>query len=75
MIARRNRRKGNTGMTNELLQKYVGKRCKISAGSYGSSVKGMILTVVDNWIEVETRQGQELVNAEFVQNITVLRDF
>lgn len=60
-------------MTNELLKKYVGQRCKISAGQYGTSATGVILEINDNWIEVETSKGRELVNAEFIQNIKVLR--
>ena len=74
MIIKRQKKRGNTVMTNELLQNFIGKRCKISAGPYGTTVRGVIQAVVDNWIDVETRQGRELVNAEFVQNITMLRD-
>lgn len=74
MIIRRHRRKEFKPMTNELLQKYVGKRCRISSGPYGTSTRGVIREVNDNWLEVETNQGSELVNAEFVQNIKVLRD-
>jgi transcription elongation factor len=73
-IARRHRRKELKPMTNELLQTYIGKRCRISSGSYATSAKGVIREVNDNWIEVETSQGRELINAEFVQSIKVLRD-
>ena len=61
-------------MTNELLSKHIGKKCKISTGSYGSNVTGRILEIKDNWIEVETYKGLELINAEFVQNVKVLAE-
>ncbi len=58
-------------MVNELIKKYIGKSCKISGGSFGTSITGKILQVHENWIEVETKKGVELVNAEFVQSIKV----
>jgi len=58
-------------MNNEILQGYVGKYCTLSTGAYGSSIKGKILRVVENWIEVDTRWGKQLVNAYFVTLIRV----
>ncbi|MCK5763319.1 MAG: hypothetical protein KAH05_04300 [Clostridiales bacterium] len=58
-------------MTNELIQKYLGKRCQVSTGSYGIKVIGIIIDVKENWIEIETKKGLELVNSEFIQNIKV----
>ncbi len=65
------KRKGVITMTNEIIKKYIGLNCKISTGSYGSNVVGTILEVNENWIEVETKRGKELINADFVQNIKV----
>lgn len=58
-------------MDNEVLKKYIGKNCKISTGSYGSTVSGRMLDIKDNWIEVETRKGIEIINAEFVQTLKI----
>jgi len=33
--------------------------------------KGKIINVNENWIEVETKKGIELINAEFVQSIKI----
>jgi hypothetical protein len=74
MIIRHKRRRGLISMTNELLSKHIGKKCKISTGSYGSNVTGRILEIKDNWIEVETYKGLELINAEFVQNVKVMAE-
>jgi hypothetical protein len=72
LAAKRIRHRRKVAMTNELLQQYTGKQCKISSGSYGSTVKGKIIQVNENWIEVETASGLQIVNAEFVQIIKVL---
>ncbi|MDF2593526.1 MAG: hypothetical protein K0S75_2992, partial [Clostridia bacterium] len=65
------RRKGEIIMTNDMIKKYIGKSCKISTGSFGTSITGKIIDVNENWIEVETKKGNELINAEYVQSIKV----
>lgn len=65
------KRKGVAAMTNEVIKKYIGKNCKISTGSFGTNVAGKIIDVNENWIEVETKKGKELINADFIQNIKV----
>ena len=60
-------------VTNETLVKYVGKSCMISAGSYGVNTVGRIVSINENWIEVETKKGAtELVNADYVQSIKIV---
>jgi len=59
-------------MTNELIKKYIGKNCRISTGSFGTNSVGKIIEVNENWIEVETKKGVEIINAEFIQSIKVL---
>ena len=66
-IKRRRKKEMNT----ELIQTYAGKYCTVSSGSFGSSVKGKILRVAENWIEIETRSGVQLVNADFVTLIRI----
>ncbi|MCO5387107.1 hypothetical protein [Desulfosporosinus sp.] len=59
-------------MTNELIKKYIGKKCLISTGTFGTTVKGIIMGVNENWLEVETKKGNELINAEFIQSIKMI---
>ena len=71
----RHQRKKNGGwvtVTNELLKQSIGKHCKISTGSYGTTITGKMTDISENWVAVETRKGTELVNAEFIQNIKIL---
>lgn len=69
VISNIRRKKGGITMTNELIQKYIGKRCQISTGALGIRVTGMIIDVKEKWIEIETKKGSELINSDFVQNI------
>jgi hypothetical protein len=65
------KRKGLITMTNEVIKKYIGRNCNISTGSLGTRVIGKIIDVNENWIEIETKKGNELINAEFVQSIKI----
>ncbi|WP_207636345.1 DUF6897 domain-containing protein [Desulfosporosinus youngiae] len=56
-------------MTNDLLKKYIGKKCLITTGTFGTNVRGIIIEVNENWLEVETKKGNELINGEFIQSI------
>ena len=58
-------------MTNEVIKKYIGKNCRISTGSFGVNVIGKIIDVNENWIEIETKKGNELINIEFIQSIKI----
>jgi hypothetical protein len=65
------KRKGLIIMTNEVIKKYAGRNCRISTGSFGTNVIGKIIDVNENWIEIETKKGNELINAEFIQSIKI----
>lgn len=58
-------------LNHELIKKLIGKVCKITTGSYGSTTSGTIIDVKENWIELETQKGIEFMNADFVQNIKI----
>lgn len=68
------KRKGVVTMTNEVIKKYIGMKCKISTGSLGTTVIGNIIDVNENWLEIETKKGKELINVDFVQNIKVMQN-
>jgi len=71
VLAKIRERKGVLKMSNEILKNYIGMNCKISIGSLGTSVVGKIIDVNENWLEIETKKGKELINADYVQNIRV----
>jgi len=70
-IIKKIKKKGDIIMTNDVVKKYIGKNCRISTGSFGTNVAGKIIGVNENWIEVETKKGVEIINAEFVQSIKI----
>ena len=72
VVRRVKKRREESLMTNKLIKKYLGKKCKVYSGSFGTSVKGKLKELEDNWLEVETSKGLELVNIDFIQNIKVL---
>ena len=65
------RKKGRAAMTNELIKKYIGKYCYVTTGNMGVSVRGKIVEVNENWVEVETKSGSEIINLDFIQNIKI----
>jgi len=71
LISKLKRRKGVIKMTNELIKTFIGKNCKISTGQFGTTVVGEITNINENWLEVETKKGKELINVDFVQSIKI----
>lgn len=70
-----NKKRGKISMSNELIKKYVGKVCRISSGTLGSTYNEVkIISVVDNWVEVEKKGKIDLINIDYIQNIKILPD-
>lgn len=61
-------------MSNELLMQYVGFTCMLSTGSMGTALTGKVIRIEDNWIEIETKKGRQLMNADYVQTIKPYKD-
>jgi putative transposon-encoded protein len=70
IVMRNIRRKiGGSSMINDLVKKYMGKNCFVLVVS-GSGAQGTITAMEDNWIEVSTKKGTKLLNADYITNIT-----
>ncbi len=69
LILKMIKKKRGNYMTNELIEKYIGQYCYISTGALGTSLTGKIVEVKENWIKVETKKGDEIVNLDFIQII------
>lgn len=71
------RKKGERGLyhMSEYLKKFIGQKCYISTGSFGSSFTGKIVTIEDKWVELESKEDKpkEIINLDFVQRIRVLK--
>ena len=75
ILLKKKRRKGEITMTNEMIKKYLGKECKITpAGSMSTTILGEIIGINENWLEVETKKGMELINADYIQSIKIIEN-
>jgi len=74
LMAKRRKKGGGDKMNNELLAKYKGRKCILYTGSFGSTVQGQILDVVDNWVEVKTKKQIKIINAEYITTVTIEED-
>jgi len=68
IVKRKRRLKREVRMSKEIVVKYLNKKCKVYLGM-GEAVKGVIKSVEDNWMEVETSKGIQLVNLDYAMNI------
>lgn len=53
-------------MNQELLVGFIGKTCIIKASE---TIQGEIVRIEGNWMEIETKQGKELLNIDFIERI------
>jgi len=69
------KQKGKRGLyhMSDYLKKYIGEKCFITTGSFGSSLSGKIIAIEDKWIEIQSKENKpvEIVNLEFVQRIRI----
>lgn len=56
-------------MSSEVFKKYIGKDCLIN--TIDNYVKGKIVSITDQWMEVETTKAIEIVNTEFIEKIEI----
>lgn len=69
-VIQRKKSKGRITM-NEIINLYLGKRCAVIVSGY-SQIKGVITTAKENWIVVETKTGNEVLNLDYVVSIKEL---
>lgn len=72
MAVKIKKKRGLIRMASEMIGKYRGKRCKIVTGALGTTVTGEIVEVKENWMEVQTRKGKELINTDFIQSVKII---
>lgn len=57
---------------NEIINEFLSKNCYITVSGY-SQLKGIITKVKDNWMIVETKNGDEIVNLDYVASIKEIK--
>ena len=67
---RRRQAKGDSRMNNELLERCTGQTCKFTMGvGVSQTVKGAVLSVNGNWIELQTKKEIRLLNADYISYV------
>ena len=67
-VCRVRRKKRGKITMNELIRRFVGKQCLVYSEN-GNAVQGVVETVEGNWVSVQTKQGTELVNLDYISRI------
>lgn len=53
---------------NDLINSLIGKECIMYNSQY-SGVKGTLTKHCDNWVEVTTKEGVQLINIDYISRI------
>lgn len=54
----------------EIFNKYIGKDCIVyTSNSSSSAIECNILSVEDNWLSIKTRDGEEVINFDYIVRI------
>ncbi len=65
-IIKKRKKRGKNDM-NEVFNRYIGKDCVIYLSNSSSNVmECRVNNVSDNWITVETRDGVEILNIDYI---------
>ena len=51
---------------NEIINAYLGKDCVIYLSNSSSVITGNLISLNDNWITVKTKDGNELINIDYI---------
>lgn len=66
-------RKGVFKMAIEAFKRNIGRKCQITT-MIERRVKGSIIGVEGNWIEIETKGKTEYINADFIERFRILSE-
>ncbi len=64
----RKRKNREENLMNTLVLNYIGKECVITIPNQGS-IAGTIKQVAENWVEIETKEGLEVVNLDYISRV------
>ncbi len=68
-IIKKRKKRGNLDM-NDVFGRYIGKDCVIYLSNSSSNVMECKVTgVSDNWLTVESRDGVEIINVDYIIRI------
>lgn len=68
-IIKKRKKRGLTDMS-DIFNKYIGKDCVIYISNSSSNIiECNVIRVADNWLTVKTRDGEEMINIDYLVRI------
>ncbi|MBQ8624105.1 MAG: hypothetical protein IJ424_07045 [Oscillospiraceae bacterium] len=64
------KRKKGIKMTNEWIQKLIGKDISLYGDNY--NFKGLVKSVEGNWVLLDTKNGEKFINLDFAYRIDII---
>lgn len=58
-------------MPTELIKEFVGKVCEITLFNESFGIVGKIISVEGNWIKVEEKNTNRIVNGDMIRDIRI----
>ena len=56
----------------EMIKEFMNKVCTISLFNESFGVQGKIVAVEDNWIKVEEKNGNRMINGDMIRDIKLM---
>lgn len=70
----RRKRKGiKRKMPTEMMKEFIGKECVISLFNEVGGVKGIVLSLEENWIKVEEKKQVRIINGDMIRDIAMAK--
>jgi hypothetical protein len=60
-------------MSYNVFYRHIGKQCKVTT-MLGEKVSGKLLTIEDNWMELQTSGTSEFLNTKYIERVKLLAD-
>ena len=71
-IMKRKKKGRKRKMPQEMIKEFMNKVCTISLFNESFGVQGKIVAVEDNWIKVEEKNGNRMINGDMIRDIKLM---
>ncbi len=58
-------------MSTELVKEYIGKEVRVTLDGELGYYKGILVSVEDNWLKLDTKKCMELLNGDMIKQISI----
>lgn len=61
-------------MSAEFLKEYIGTEVQVTMDSDLGYYKGILVSVEDNWLKLDTKKRVELLNGDMVKQVSIRKE-